>query len=80
MRKKLAARVTRARARRRRDPFERLALAFADYLKTVGWQTVVVGNVKVSVAAQDVTRITPGAFGRYEAVIKFTGGKFERKP
>jgi hypothetical protein len=74
MTKKLSARVKRHRARIRRDPYGRMALAFADYLKTVGWNMVVVG--KVHVVSRELTEITPGAFGRYTAMLEFSGGKF----
>jgi hypothetical protein len=74
MTKKLSARAKRRRARLRRDPFGRMAVALGDYLKTVGWSAVVVGGV--SVTARDITQTTPGAFGRYEARIGFSGGKF----
>jgi hypothetical protein len=74
--KKLSARVKRRRARLRRDAFGRMALGFEDYLRSVGWHWIIVG--KVQVVAQDVTKTTPGAFGRYQALVHFTGGKFTK--
>ena len=75
--KKLSARAKRHRAKLRRDPFGRLAVAFGDYLETVGWRAVVVG--KVAVAAEDLSKHSPGAFGRYQAIVSFTGGKFDTR-
>jgi hypothetical protein len=56
------------RRRLRRDPFGRLSVALADYLESVGWSAVVVGEPRV--------QQQPGerAFN-FEFVVRFTGGQ-----
>lgn len=56
--------------RMRRDPFGRLCLEINRYLKTVGWNAVIMGNPQVR---GDATN----RIGNYEFAVRFTGGKLK---
>lgn len=69
--KPLSARAKARLARMRRDPFGRLTLEVGRYLETIGWRALVIGDARIQGFEQ------PG-LGRYEFVVKFTGGRIKK--
>lgn len=64
--------MTKKRKRTAKDAaFFTLANAIGAYLDTVGWRALVIGNAEI----RGVDRGPEIRVGRFEFVVKFTGGK-----
>jgi hypothetical protein len=74
--KKLSAREKQRLAKMRRDPAGRLFLEINRYLRTVGWQPIVMGNPQIrgDARAPGVT-VRRLAVGHYEFSVSFIGGR-----
>jgi len=72
MKNKPLSKRAKARLQRlRRDPFGRFGLALNAYLKSIGWNAVVVG-------APQIRGVKTERFGRYEFAVTFTGGVMKK--
>lgn len=74
-RTRLSKRATARLAEMRRDPFGRLSLEVGRYLETVGWRAVVIGPARVQSGVAPLIDSDDAGIGRYEFVVRFTGGK-----
>jgi hypothetical protein len=75
----LSKRSKARRARLRRDPFGRLCIAVGDYLASIGWSAVVVGQPAITgegpaFFTHDPKR-RPAGLSRYQFLVSFTGGR-----